>query len=27
MTPRQVMGLEPAQGVKVKYPPQYINYQ
>jgi len=27
MTPRQVMGLEPAQGVKIKYPPQYINYQ
>ena len=27
MTPAQVMGLKPAQGRKVKYPPKYINYQ
>jgi len=27
MRPREVMGLDPVQGVRVKYPPQYINYQ
>ncbi len=27
MTPRQVMGLEHAQGAKIKYPPKLINYQ
>jgi len=27
MTPKQVMGLEPAQGARVKFPPQFINYQ
>jgi len=27
MTPRQVMGMEHAQGEKVKYPPKLINYQ
>jgi len=27
MTPKQVMGLQKAQGSKVKYPPKFINYQ
>jgi len=27
MTPKQVMGLEHAQGAKIKYPPKLINYQ
>ncbi len=27
MTPRQAMGLESVQGVRIKYPPKYINYQ
>ena len=27
MTPKQVMGLESAQGARVKYPPKFINYQ
>ena len=27
MTPKEVMGLEHAQGSKVKYPPKLINYQ
>ena len=27
MSPKQVMGLEHAQGTKVKYPPKLINYQ
>jgi len=27
MTPKQVMGMEHAQGAKVKYPPKLINYQ
>jgi len=27
MTPKQVMGLEHAQGRKVNYPPKLINYQ
>jgi hypothetical protein len=27
MTPRQVMGMERAQGAKIKYPPKLINYQ
>ena len=27
MTPKQVMGMEPVQGTKIKYTPKYINYQ
>ena len=27
MTPRQVMGLSPAQGRKITHPPQFISYQ
>ena len=27
MTPKQVMGITPVQGAKVKYPPKFINYQ
>jgi hypothetical protein len=27
MTPKQVMGMESVQGVKIKYSPKYINYQ
>ena len=27
MTPRQVMGLSPAQGRSIKHPPQFISYQ
>ena len=27
MSPKQVMGMVPAQGARIKYPPKYINYQ
>ena len=27
MTPKQVMGMERVEGVRIKYPPKYINYQ